>query len=126
MDKWTICVALSSFAGSMLYGIWLMLSRLLRQEEYIYALQCSINIVVILFSVLALGGVGLCMFIDLRPENFSLPIYTNSIEGVLILFSYIWLFGLAWKIVQFVWQALQLKREAMTYFPCEASVNRIL
>lgn len=126
MDKWAICILLSSFSGSMLYGIWLIAARIFRKDDFLYALQCSINVVIILFSALALGGIGMYFHTDLQPGSMSWPIYTNSLQNVLAWLFCIWILGVIWKIALYVFRCYQMRELAKTYMPCDIKIRPLL
>ncbi len=126
MDKWVICVAVSSAAGSILYGLWALLEQGLTKEEHIQALQNGINVVVVLFSLLAAGALGLCIRLFLTPSYMFFPVRTRTVKEVLECFTLIWIVGMSWRLIRYFLQWCHLRREVNGCMPCDKRTRRIL
>ncbi len=121
-----ICVAVSSAAGSILYGLWALLEQRLTKEEHIQALQNGINVVVILFSLLAAGALGLCTCLTLSPGYALLVVSTKTVKDLLELLGWVWIFGAVWRLGLYFRQVFRLGKQVANGLPGDKQMRRIL
>lgn len=126
MDNWIICVFLSSFAGSLLYGVWAAGTRILKKECFVYVLYTGIRFLAAFFLLFLLLGMGLHRYIASRPGTLSWGAYTKTLLAVLKCVYIIWAAGAIWKSVQYISRSFPLWKLKNTCIPCDARTNKLL
>ena len=101
MSKWIVCVLISSLSGSLIYGMWIMLSGVLRRRGNITVLYHTLRTVTVMFVVLALGGILWAVYMQLYPTNTLWPIEPTYMRLFLYWLSTIWMIGAAYKVVNY-------------------------
>ncbi len=101
MSKWIICILISSFAGSLIYVLWLLLQRVSKKHRDITLLYHTLRTVTVMFAVLVLGGISWAVYMQLFPTNTLWPIEPTYMRLFLYLLSATWMIGAVYKLANY-------------------------
>lgn len=101
MSKWIICILISSFAGSLIYVLWLLLQRMTKRHRDIILLYHTLRTVTVMFTVLVLGGISWAVYMQLFPTNTLWPIEPTYLRLFLYLLSATWMIGAVYKLADY-------------------------
>lgn len=125
MAEWVICILLSSISGSILYVIWKITAKLLKREDFLYAVKCGIHLVVIFFFIIMSVSIGVLFYISLQPGKIVWPLHTVNIRNIMKGLFFIWTCGAIFKICLYMLRCHRLRKLSKTYIPCDLSVKRL-
>ena len=110
MSKWIICILISSMAGSLVYGMWLLLYRVFRKSSHMTVLYHTLRTVTVMFAVLVLGGIAWATYMQLYPTNTLWALEPPYLRLFLCLLSATWMIGATYQLIHYVNEYILLAR----------------
>lgn len=126
MDKLIICVLISSFSGTMVYGLWLLLGRLWKKTEYLYVAYQSLHTVAFIYFCFVFFGIVYFEVLDRIPGFDSWGFTSPVVHMVLATLSFIWFIGAAVRLAYYLRMYYGHYKYAKNLGPCSSDKMKLL
>ncbi|MBP3700740.1 MAG: M56 family metallopeptidase [Lachnospiraceae bacterium] len=130
MNKWILCVILSSIVGSMIYGLWwlltLLLGKLWKQNDMVDVMYYTLRAAVILFAGMVFAGLGCSMYLELIPSQTYWGVETPLLRQLLNGMTMMWAVGAIYRLLRYLWEYVSLHRRVKGMRPGRESDQQVL
>lgn len=125
MNRWIICVLISSMSGSLIFGFWLLMKRLFGKRS-VGLLYHTLRTVTVLFALFVIGGFCWSIYLQLYPSASLWVAETTYIRLFLCLTNVVWMIGALYQLSGYVWENVRHNKIVRTMVQNEDGSYEIL
>lgn len=125
MSEWILSICLATLCGSMMYGAWFWLERYFQREAYLHMIKTCLNVVVIFFTAVVFGSLGVITYMTLIPGSHSWAMKTVVSMWFLGWLTNIWLIGAVVRCGRYLYYRYLQLCLSKTYMPCDEATQEL-